>query len=160
MVTELRWRTGLIAWLLPLMIGTCVLLGFAAVDASLAQDMANTRRGGILKLTHDMTLAGVNVPLAVLALYLAWEVFRSAWRWADQVAIRAAPEGLVPHGSTLLRAVPWSDISDVSYVRRGLDHRIVFTLNDGARRTIRGIDNRNDAGPKFAAFARERIGHG
>ncbi|WAC24395.1 hypothetical protein [Blastomonas sp. SL216] len=155
MVTELRWRTGLIAWLLPLMIVACVLFGFAAVDPSLAQDMADTRRGGILKLTQDMTLAGVNVPLAVLALYLAWEVFRSAWRWADQVAIRATPQG-----STLLRAVPWSDISDVCYAKRGLDHRIVFTLNDGARRTIRGIDNRNDAGPKFAAFARERIGHG
>ena len=153
--TALRWRTCVIGCLLPIMLIACLLFGIAAVKPSLAMELAESRRGGLIGLTTGMTFSGVNIPLVLFAIYLGWEVVRFAWRWADVIAVRATTWGLVPHGSTLLKPMPWREIDDVSYALVGRAPSLVIKLRNGTTRTIRGIDNDEGAAEKFAAHARQ-----
>ena len=83
----LRWRTGAFGCLVPLLVLTTILFALAAVRPTLAAELAGQRGGALIGYTSAMTLGGVNVLLALFALYLAWEAFRFGWRWADEVAV-------------------------------------------------------------------------
>lgn len=157
-VTQLRWRNGLTGCLLPFLVGICLLFGFAAVDPSLATSLAEGRRGWWIRVTEGATLGGINVPLALVTLYLAWEALRLGWRWADEIAAKATPEGLRLHRSVRVDAIAWSDIRDVSYVILGRGPSLLITLHDGSTCTVRGIDNVNQSAEQFAAYARHQAG--
>jgi|DeeseametaMP0747_FD_contig_61_1156102_length_1998_multi_2_in_0_out_0_4 hypothetical protein len=154
---EVRWRTRAIGRALPFMVFACILLGFAAFDASIIDELVNVRRGHVFALTQGATVAGINIPIFLLALYLAWEVFRFAWRWVDQVAIEATPVGLFPHRSTLMKPLKWGEVSDLSYKTIRRAPSLVIKLCDGSTRTIRGVENETGAAEKFAAHAREKV---
>lgn len=138
-----------------------VLFGIAAFRPWLVDELANGRRGAWIEWTSAVTVAGVNLPLAVATLWLAWETFRSAWRWADEVAVTITNGGLVPHGSLFMARMKWSEISDVRLVRIPRGQRIVpvlqIALRNGRSRMIRGIDNEDGAAERFAAAARARL---
>jgi hypothetical protein len=157
-VTKLRWRTGALGCLLPVMVLATALFGLAALRPELVAEMADQRRGGWLAWTAAVTVAGVNLPVAAIALYLAWETFRFGWRWADQVAVTAGDFGLVPHRSTFLPPMPWAEIEDVRFVRIGRAPTLLVQLRGGRSRAIRGVDNEGEAAERFAAAARERVG--
>jgi hypothetical protein len=150
----------MIGCLMPLLLITCLLFGGAALKPSLAADLAESRSGSLVGLTTGMTMGGINIPLALFALYLGWELFRFGWRWADGIAVRATASGLVPHGSTLLKPIAWHDIGDLSYALVGRAPSLVIKLRNGSTRTIRGIDNDNGAAEQFAAYARQLSGGG
>ena len=158
---RLRWRTRAIGCLLPLLAVATVLFGIAAFSPALFDELAGGRRGQWIEWTSAVTVAGVNLPLALLTLYLLWETFRSAWRWADEVAVRITEEVIVPHGSLFMRPVPWSAIADVRVVQlpsaRALTPALLIELRDGRRHRIKGIDNENAAAERFAAAARTRL---
>ena len=155
-IAELRWRTGLIGCFLPVMVCICVGIGAAAVSPSLAEEMADARRGDLIRLTRDATFGGVNVPLIIVTLYLCWEVFRLAWRWVDEIAVKATPSGLLPHRSTFVKAIAWSEIDDVSFVTIRRAPSLIVKLRDGTTQCIRGISNENGSAEKFAAYARQK----
>ena len=67
---EVRWRTRAIGRALPFMVFACILLGFAAFDASIIDELVNVRRGHVFALTQGATVAGINIPIFLLALYL------------------------------------------------------------------------------------------
>lgn len=152
-VLRLRWRTGLIGCLLPIMICACGVFGFAAFDSSFAHELGEGRRGGLFRATQAVTVAGINIPLALITIYLCCETFRFAWRWADEIAIEMTPSGLRPHRSTLLRPLAWSEISDVSFMDVGRGASLVIRRRNGSTLIIRGVDNENSAAEKFAAHA-------
>lgn len=156
-VVALRWRTGAIGCLIPLAAIVMLLFGIAAFRPSLAEDMADGRGGGWIDATAGLTVGGVHLPLALLSLYVAWEFVRLCWRLADETAVTATATGLVPHGSTLLKPMPWSDICDVSFAPVGRAPALVIRLRDGRQRAIRGVDNDGGAAEAFAAAARARV---
>ena len=156
----LRWRTGMIGCLLPLMLLATILFGLAAFRPALVAELAGQRRGGWLIWTQSVSWAGVNLPVAALALYLAWQTFRFGWRWADRVAVTADGFGLVPHRSTFLRPMAWAEIEDVRFVRLGRAPALLVRLRGGGARTIRGIDNEDGAAERFAEAARKRSSGG
>jgi hypothetical protein len=153
MAPSVRWRVGLIACVIPLMVGVCVLLGYAAFDEALLAEMSQSRRGSVLRATREMTIAGVNAPLALAALYLCFETWRLSWRWVDKVAIKATPFGLQPHRSTFLQPLLWREINSVTYHRVRWSNSLVIHKRDGSRRVIRGVDNTNGAAEQFATYA-------
>ncbi|PTQ12040.1 hypothetical protein CLG96_05535 [Sphingomonas oleivorans] len=156
-IMTLRWRTGLIGFLLPIMGGGVVMFGIAAFKPSLAAELADGRRGAWISATSEMTFGGVNIPLALLALYFGWEFFRFGWRWADEFAVRATTVGLVPHRSTLIKPIPWGEIADISYSQFGRASSLVIKFRDGRSRIIRGVSNDGGAAESFAVYARNRI---
>ncbi|MCH4892228.1 hypothetical protein GO308_03760 [Sphingomonas sp. SFZ2018-12] len=151
----LRWRTGVIGCLVPVLAGACVLFALAAVDSSIADELADGRGGVWIRATSVAVIAGINVPLALLTLYLSWETFRFAWRWADEIAVEATSSGLRLHGSVFVKPLAWNEISDVSY---GLVNRapsLLIKLRNGSVKHVRGIDNDSGAAERFAALARD-----
>lgn len=170
-VDAVRWQTTVLGCLVPLLTFAVVLFGLAALWPDLAADLAPehpaTREARFFKsLTSHKGLQwqGVSIPYAALALYLAWELARSAWRWADVIAIRATPEGLVPHRSTGQRPQPWSEIAEVSFrsVKRGWARvpTLFIRLQDGTVRQIRGVCNEEGQAERFARDCRERLERG
>jgi hypothetical protein len=157
-VEELRWRTGALGCLVPVMVAATALFVVAAIRPDLVADMAEHRRGGWLAWTSAVTFGGVNVPVAALALYLGWETFRVCWRWADEVAVTATDFGLVPHRSTFIAPMPWAEIEDVRFVRLGRAPSLVVRLHGGRSRAIRGVEEGDGAAERFAQAARERAG--
>lgn len=158
---RLRWRTGAIGCLLPLLVLTTTLFAFAATRPSLAAELADERRGHLIAWTSSLSAAGINVPLALLALYLGWETIRLAWRWIDEIAVAATDRGLVPHRSLFMRPIAWAEIADVRFVRLGRAPSLLISLREGGSRSIRGVDNEGGAAEHFAASARRRLaGHG
>ena len=154
--SQLPWRTGLIGCLLPILIICCVTFGIAAFDHSLAQDIADSSRGSFLKWTEGMTVRGINIPILLLALYLAWETFRFGWRWADEIAVEATDVGLVPHRSTLMRPIPWREVYDVKFATDRKAHSLFIRLHDGSTKIIRGVSKDEITCEKFEAHVREK----
>lgn len=153
-VDRLRWHRG-VGCLLPLIVFASVLFAIAAFSPALVEDLADGRRGDILRWTAAVTVAGVNVPVALAALWLGWETFRFGWRWADEFAVVATPLGLVPHRSTWARPIAWEEIVDVRYMRIHRAHALMIVLRNGRVRTIRGVDG--EGAGDFAARARSRL---
>lgn len=156
-MVRLRWRTGAIGCLFPLMVAATVLFGGAALRPSLAADLADERRGQLIAWTSELTMAGVNVPLALLACYLGWETFRFAWRWIDEIAVAATPEGLVPHGSLFMKPIAWRDVADIRFIMSGRAPGLLISLRDGRQRAIRGVDDEAGAADRFLEAARLRM---
>jgi hypothetical protein len=133
------------------MVGACVLLAYAAVDNSFAAELSDGRRGGLLRATRELAIAGINIPLAVAASYLFFETLRFLSRWADGVAIRATAFGLRPHRSTFLKPMRWNEVSRISFRDTGWSNSLVIRGRDGSTRTIRGVDNTDGAAEQFVA---------
>jgi hypothetical protein len=156
-VELLRWRTGALGCLLPLVVAATLLFAIAAIRPTLAADLADERRGALIGLTSGISVAGVNVPLALLALYLAWETFRFGWRWADQIAMAATDRELLPHASLFMKPISFSEVQDVRFITIGRAPSLLVVLRTGGSRTIRGVDNQEGAAERFAAAVRERL---
>jgi hypothetical protein len=132
----------------------------AAFDMSFAVELAEGRaRGQYVAWTENMVEAGFHLPLALVGVYLLWEAIKIGWRWADQVAVSATPQGLVPHHSLLMKPIAWSDITDVRVDRSGPAPRLVISLTNGGSRAIRMIDDEGGGAESFAEAARQRA-HG
>ena len=159
---RLRWRTGTIGCLLPLLAFGTVLFGVAAFRPALVDRMASGRGGAFVEWTSAVTVSGVNLPLALLTIWLTWETFRLAWQWADQIAVRITEGGLEPHGSLYMRPMAWDRIADVRFVRLPAGWvttpTLLIDLRNGGQRKIRGVDNEDGAAERFAAAARARLG--
>ena len=153
---HLPWRTGLLGCIFPIMALACVTFDIAAFDSSVAQGLAETDRGSILKLTEEMTVRGVNAPLLLLALYVGWETFRFGWRWADEIAVEATDLGLLPHRSTLIRPIPWREVYDVKFSTNRRAQSLLIRLHDGSTKIIRGVSNDAIICEKFEAHVREK----
>ena len=156
-VEQVRWRTGLIGCLFPFLAMATLLFAVAAFRPELVAELATERRGGWLEWTSAVTVAGINLPLALLALYLAWETFRFGWRWADEVALTAGTAGLVAHRSLLMRRIAWDELRDIRFVQLGRAPSLLIELRDGRSRAIRGVDNEDGAAERFAAAVRSRM---
>ena len=154
--SQLPWRTGALGCIFPIMALACLTFGIAAFDSSVAQGLADTDRGSILKLTEEVTVRGVNVPLLLLTLYLAWETLRFGWRWADEIAVEATDLGLVPHRSTLIRPIPWREVYDVKFSTNRKAHSLFIRLHDGSTKIIRGVSKDEITCEKFEAHVREK----
>ncbi|MHA6318685.1 hypothetical protein ACXYN8_13605 [Altererythrobacter sp. CAU 1778] len=153
---ELRWRGGALGFLLVcLLFGASALIGLAAIVPDLATDMQDSRHLGFIRLTHAVSFAGINLPLALLALYLLWEAFRFAWRLLDNVAVKATDWGLRLHRSTLQRSVAWEDVKQVTFKTVSRAPSLVILLKTGATQTIRGLENSDCAGEEFAVLANQ-----
>lgn len=163
-VVVVRWPTAMLGCMLPIVTFVVVLLGFAAVRPELAAQLAQQRDGALFGVFRGMEWQGVNIPLAGITLYMAWELWRFCWRWADVIAIRATPDGLAPHRSTGMHPLPWSEIADVSYhvARRGWRRvpTLTILLRDGSVKRIRGIANDAGEAEAFARHCAERLERG
>jgi hypothetical protein len=145
------------------MIGAMVLFGFAAFDADVLQDMAESRgRGvGLIQAIQPMVVGGVNVPMLLVALWMGFEVFRFGWRWADQIALAATGPGIHFHGSTFHRSLPWEEVREVRFY---LVHRnwvkvptIEVTTVSGKRHRVQGVVNGSGEAERFAELAAQRV---
>jgi len=137
-----------------------VLFGAAALSADHAAGLAEGRRSALIRATGAVSVAGVNLPLAALALYLAFETFRFAWRWADELAVWTSPAGLHFHGSLFRPPVPWAELRAVrSEPRwRGLNRVTVLVVEraDGRGIEVAGIEP--EEAERFARAVGERTG--
>ena len=154
---QLCWSTGAIVYTLLLLGGFSLIFGIAAVNPELAEDLGSAPAADLIALTAKGSVFGVNIPLLLLATYMAWETFRFGWRWADEVAIKATDWGLVPHGSTFIKPLAWTEIDDVRLVPIMRASALRLKMRDGSERFIRGLDNRDGAAERFAAFAQQSI---
>jgi hypothetical protein len=155
-VAVLRWRTRAIGCLLPLMMAAAVIFAAGALLPSVAASLSESGRGSWMGAA-GLTIGSVNLPMALFALAMSAEVIRQGWRWADEVAARATPAALVPHRSTFLRPIPWSEIRDVRIERTRHVASLVIVRRRGGTRTIRNIDDEDGAGDRFMEAARARL---
>lgn len=163
---SLRWRTGGLGCLLPLMPIGALFFALLAVRPALLHrmDQGYQKVDAWLRLAEGMEWRGVNVPVSLFALYLLFETARYGWRWADEEAARLTPGALVPHGSLFMGPMTWSEIAGVRFVelpQRGAAVPCVeIALRNGGRRLIRGVDNEDGAAERFAAEAMRRVREG
>lgn len=154
---ELRFSSGKMGCGF-LLAGLCALaFGWWAVRPD---SLADTRLSHVVELGRSLEVAGVNLPVLAIALYLLWQAWDLGMRWADAVAVRAGQDGIRFHPTLLRRAVPWAEVRDVRYriARPGLARvpEIVFTL-DGRSVSIRGFDDEGGGGERFAGAVRARL---
>ena len=146
--------------LLPLLVSGVVLFGAAALSPDYAAELAAERRGALIGITQSVTLGGVNLPLAALALYLAFETFRFAWRWADEYAVWTSPAGLHFHGSLFRRPVPWAELralrTEPRFRGRNPVTVLVVERADGRWTEVRGTEPEETE--RFARAVAERLG--
>lgn len=148
---SLRWHTGRTGGLFLVCLVSAPVFGFAAVDPSVAGDMAEQRRGGFVMMGQagefNWIAAAIAVALVVMAIW-------KGWRWADRVAVRADDHGIRFHRSTMLEALPWAEVQAVSYspTRRSGSFAVITTAGDLL--TIEPIDPKT--GPDFARAVTRR----
>ena len=161
-VPAVRWRTGLLGFLLPLLVLATILFACAALFPERLAELAQGRRGEWFRLAEPLNWHGVNVPISLLSFYLWFETVRFAWRWVDEYAAKAAPEALLPHPSLLRRPIPWPNVRDIGFVvlpqLRSSNPALMVALSDGSRWIVRGIDSGDARAQRFLAAARERAG--
>ena len=98
-----------IGCVLPLVVGTTLLFGFAAFHSDRFDGHGRFDR--LVAATSALSVGRVNVPILLLTLYFVWTFFVMGTRWADGVAARASAEGLCFHWTLLRRrTVPWSEV--------------------------------------------------
>lgn len=154
-VAILRWRTGALGCLLPIMLLATMLFGVATVRPALSAELAEARGGALLRLGEEITLGGVNLLVALLTLYMAWTVVLFAWRWADEIAVTADRHGLTPHRSIRIKPLAWEEIADVALGKMGRASALIITLTDRRTRSIRGVEIEGEAADAFIARARD-----
>ena len=156
---RLRWRSSAIGCLLPLMAGAIALFGLAALSPTYAGELAEGRRGALIGMTKAVSVGGVNLPLAAVALYMAFETFRYAWRWADEDAAWTSPWGLHFHGSLFRRPVPWAELRAVRAATRfrGRATVPVLVVETAAARRIEIGGIALEEAQRFAAAVSARL---
>ena len=157
---QLRWRLGPTGCLVPLFVLAAAMFGAAALNADYAAELAEGRRGALIGITRAVSVGGVNLPLAAVTLYLAFESFRFAWRWADEYAVWADASGLRFHGSLFRPPMPWGELRSVGTATRLRGFSAVTVLvverTRGRRIEIGGIEP--EEAERFAGAVRERLG--
>lgn len=133
------------------------LFGLASLRPSLAADLGSQRRGALIAATEGATVGGVNVPLALLTLYLVWSLVQMAWRWSDVDAVVATEHGMLFHPTTRLRRVAWADVETVALATLLRAPSLMIHLRNGRTRSVRGIDAEHEGAAAFVAFAQSRI---
>ena len=63
----------------------------------------------------------------------------TAWRWADETAIRANRRGLEFHRSLRRQSLAWEQIASVTFIARDLGGTLQIGLHDGSIQTISGL---------------------
>ncbi|MFN3388377.1 MAG: PH domain-containing protein [Allosphingosinicella sp.] len=154
----LRFANGKIGCMLPLAVLCAGLFAWGSLNI---EAMDEPRRfAGLFRAIAPIAVAGVNLPMLALALWMVWEFARMGLRWADGIAAEVRPEGLLLHGTLRRRLVPWAEVKDVRYrlVARQLVlvPEVAFTL---ARRsvTLRGIEDEDGSAERFVAAVRGMI---
>jgi hypothetical protein len=142
---------------MPLMLLATGMFGVAAFSASYAAELAEGRRGVWIDITTGLAVWGVNVPLLLLASCLGYETFRFGWRWADEYAVTATPDALVPHGSLLLKPIPWQELRDIRFVKLGRVPTLVVKTRAGRTHAIKGVANGDREAERFAERARAML---
>lgn len=157
---QLKWRSGLLGCLLPVLVFGAGLFGLAAIRPVLASELGDERRGAWIRITEAVSVGGVNLPLAALALYLAFEAFRFAWRWADEDAVWADATGLHFHGSLFRRSLGWDELRSVAARPRWRGRRqiVVLAVETREGRTIEVAGVAEADAERFAAALSERLG--
>jgi hypothetical protein len=158
MAPALLFATGKIGCFLPLMAGAVLFFGAAAVRPSLLD--SDGRRGWIADAVRPMSWNGINIPILLLSLWLLWEVARSGWRWADQVAVEVHIKGLLFH-STLLRRrkVAWHELQDVRFLPHKAGKgppQVRFSLADRSV-TAKPVENEHGGAERFVQAVQAKL---
>jgi hypothetical protein len=156
----LRFATDKIGCLLPILALSAILFAYAALTGG--DPASHSRLDRFLVATRSLSLGRVNIPVLLIALYMAWGFFRMGMRWADVVAIRATEQGLLFHWTILRRrSVAWSEVRwaevgtktlrafEVPEVRVFLTDRVVG---------IGGFDDQEGAAERFVEVVRAHAG--
>jgi hypothetical protein len=157
MNAQLRWNTGCIGCLLPLMVAAIIMFGLAAFMPSMLDALDEGRSGRLFRVVRDMNIGPVNIPLALCAAAMAFELVRQVRRMADDIAITATKTGLVPHHTTGIAPIAWSEVADISAapVRRGEAATLVIRCHNGRVHRIKAVDGRGGVMDEFVREARK-----
>ncbi len=156
-VERVRWRTGALGCVIPILIMATGLFATAAVRPSLAADLATERRGAWIALTQSVTVGGVNIPLALLALFLGYEIYRMARRWIDVDAVIATEDAILFHPTTRLRKLVWGDVESIRFAKVKSAPALIIDVARGRQHIVRGVDVDDEAATSFMSFAQNRI---
>jgi len=149
---ELRWHLGVMGCLFVPLLAAMILFAIAAVKPSLAVDLASGgRRGHLLALGQS---GQFNWIAGGVALLLGGAIFKTGWRWADMVAIRADDRGLAFHRSILRKPLAWNEVRAVTYVPVGETGSLIVETAAGHTFRISQVDP--EQGPGFARAVTER----
>jgi hypothetical protein len=88
---------------------------------------------------------------------MAFELVRQVRRMADDIAITATKTGLVPHHTTGIAPIAWSEVADISAapVRRGEAATLVIRCHNGRVHRIKAVDGRGGVMDEFVREARK-----
>lgn len=154
----LRWRTGPLGCLFPVCVIASVFFGAAAFLPALADNLSDGRMGALFAWSAHVSVAGVNLPLLVLALAFGWETIRMGWQWVDEVAFTATAQALVPHRSLRMKPMRWEDIRDVRVAPYRRSRGLFIQLRNGRGKTVGGVETEGEAVERFLQEVRRRIG--
>ena len=153
----IRWRSGLLGFLVPVLGAVAIVIAIAAFDPDVAAGLAEERKGDLFALLRLMTLGPVNIPLLLVALWMSWLAACFGWRVFDGVAATADEAGLSVHPSTFVGSFAWRDVAGVSCVQAGRAPALLIRLSDGRQKTIRAVSDEGGQVDRFVAFARAQI---
>ena len=158
---QLRWRTRAIGCLMPLILLTAGLFLAAAFSSEVAASLGDSgRRAAMMRMLAGVTVGGVNLPFLGLGLFLCGSLIQMGLRWADEIAVTAAADGLHFHFTLFRKALPWAEVAEVRAAARkaGLARvpALLVVRRDGRSFEVRGVDLEGGQGERFEAAVRER----
>ncbi|MGF7169588.1 hypothetical protein FHS91_001257 [Sphingobium xanthum] len=139
------------------MVVAIVMFGLAAFMPSMLDALDEGRSGRLFRAVRDMNIGPFNIPLALCAAAMAFELVRQVRRMADDIAITATETGLVPHRTTGIAPIAWSEVQDISAApaKRGEAATLVIRCRNGRAHRIKAVDSRGGVMDEFVREARK-----
>ncbi len=138
--STVRYRTGCLPFLVTIAFGTSVLFAIATVRPSLVLDILEQRRAGWLAHTDELAILGVNIPVALIAIYMFYELGRSLRRIFDPRVLVSDEARVHFHPTERRKPIAWSEIREVSHVSMHLRSELRFKLQNGRGFRLRNCD--------------------
>ena len=135
-----RYRTGCLSFLTVLIFPVVILLAVAAFRPSLVDHLSQARRGGWIAWTKELAIGDFNIPVAVIAVWIFYELWRMILRLRDPRMIVSDDRSIHFHPTERRKPVRWEDIREIRHDDSALKSDLYFVLDERPGFRLRNCD--------------------